>query len=118
MNFQDYWVNRGCIDYDSMVEASAAFEFQQSRVPMWSSAIFKRPPPEEQCLVIIQATKEQLSIDKECCKQIFAAIDPDNENIWYDWSSGQDIDTRFFRVTKWILVDELMAFLTVNRKHR
>ena len=108
MTFQDYWATRSSLDYDAMVEAEAAFKFQQSRMSVWRDAEESLPEPETQVLAIRQATKEQLSIDKEYHPVIFATIDPDQECVWYDWESDKDIDTRYFEITHWMPISDLL----------
>lgn len=111
MNFQEYWATRPSIDYDEMVEAKAAFDFQQARMSAWRDAKNSLPESETQVIAIRSATKEQLSIDKEYCQLIFAAIDPDNKSAWYDWESGNYINTKYFNITHWMPVDDLMKTL-------
>lgn len=108
MNFQEYWATRPSIDYDEMVEAEAAFSFQQSRVSAWRDVNGSLPEPETQVLAIRLATDEQLSIDKEYHPIIFAAIDPDRDGVWYDWCDDKDIDTRYFEITHWMPVGDLV----------
>jgi len=108
MNFQEYWAARPSIDYDEMVEAKAAFDFQQSKLRPWRDVNDGLPEPETQVLAIRLASNEQRSIDKEYCPLIFAAIDPDRECAWYDWESDKDIDTRYFEITHWMPVSDLV----------
>ncbi len=108
MGFKEYWATRSSIDYDEMVEAEAAFSFQNSRMPKWRDTNDSLPDTETQVLAVRLATDEQLSIDKGYCPVIFAAIDPDRESVWYDWESDGDIDTERFNITHWMPVSELV----------
>jgi hypothetical protein len=108
MTFQEYWATRSSLDYDAMVEAEAAFKFQQSRMSMWRDVEDSLPEPEIQVLAIRLDTKEQASIDKEYHPVIFAAIDPDRAGVWYDWDGDKDIDTRYFEITHWMPVSDLV----------
>jgi len=108
MSFQEYWATRTSIDYDEMVEAKAAFDFQQQRMSVWRDVNDSLPESETQVLAIRLATEEQLSIDKEYHAVIFAAICPDKEGVWYDWDSDKDIDTQYFEITHWMPVSDLV----------
>lgn len=104
MDFKKYWEGRPSIDYEEMIEAEAAFKFQESRIPRWIKSSDILPPPEEQVIAFRRATDEQLSIDKEYCNIIFAAIDPDHD-YWYDWETGKDIDDNLFEITHWMPIE-------------
>ena len=45
MKFSEYWATRGTIDYDEMVEAKKAFDFQQSRIAVWHNVNNILPDP-------------------------------------------------------------------------
>lgn len=102
MDFSEYWATRPSLDYEEMLEAKRAFDFQASRMRPWRDARKELPDAETQVIAVRLATDEQISIDKEYCPVIFAAIDPDREGVWYDWESGNDIDIRYFNIVRWM----------------
>ena len=108
MNFEEYWATRQSIDYDEMVEAKAAFDYQRQRMSVWRDVNESLPDSEVQVLAVRLATSEQLSIDKEYHPVIFAAICPDKGGAWYDWDSDKDIDARYFEITHWMPVSDLV----------
>lgn len=108
MTFKEYWQTRSSLDYDAMVEAEAAFNYQLSRITRWTDVEDSLPEPETQVLAVRQATAEQMSIDKEYSPIVMAAIDPDREFDWYDWSDDKDIDTQYFNITHWMPLDALV----------
>lgn len=108
IEFKEYWATRPSCDYDEMVEAEAAFSYQASRMPKaWRDASESLPEPQTQVLAIRLASDEQMSIDKEYCPIIFAALD-DERSVWYDWESDKDIDTRYFEITHWMPITDLV----------
>ena len=108
MNFKEYWSTRPSLDYEEMVEAQAAFDYQASRMPLWRDAAESLPEPDVQVLAVRQATDEQMAIDKEYHPIIFAAIDPDMDGVWYDWNDNKDINTRYFEITHWMPISDLV----------
>ena len=107
MSFKEYWESRSSIEYEEMVEAKAAFDFQESRIPKWINCDRRLPEPEEQVIAFRAATDDQLAYEKEYCPIIFAAIDPVNHSVWYDWETEKDIDESLFTITHWMPIESL-----------
>ena len=100
--FQIWWQEHGTLDYDEMVVAIDAWDYQQktfNNIMRLIPVAERLPEDQVQVLVRLEPTKLQREKDKEICHCITAAY---HEGKWYDFQSDEDIDETLTRVVGWM----------------